>query len=237
MSTRIVVAHTQALLAEALVRIFTGTPSIAVSGICRSGGEIVDAIARHRPDVLVTGPMTDVSAAELVEMCRASVSETAVMLVANEHSGVELFQAMEAGVTGYVTVACSAPQLIDAVSRVAAGEVVVLGVEARNRFRAVEQELQREAPGMDELTTREREILKGICAGRSNRQIAAELFISPHTVRTHVQNIRSKLNVNSKLEAAMVMVQGGIERRMPEPAAVPAEPSEPRILRPAIATV
>lgn len=216
MTIRVLVAHRHALIADALSTMLSGAPGIQIVGVARTGAQIADALTASRPDVIVAGSLPDVHAAELV---RDGVT---VLMVAEEPSSDDMFRAMDAGVTGYLTMTCSAPQLADAVARVAAGEVVVLGVDGRGL-------LPRKAPvavpadaALIDLTPREREILKGICAGRSNREIAKDLFISQHTVRTHVQNIRSKLKVGSKLEAALMAVQTGVDR-----AAIAPEPEEP----------
>jgi two-component system NarL family response regulator len=222
MTTRVLVAHQHALLADALATMLAGAPDVDVVGVARGATHALEASRLARPDVVVAGSVPGLELSEVV------ASGAAVLVVADEPSTADVLRAMDAGVTGYLTMTCSAQQLADAVWRVAAGEVVVLGVEGRAQApRPIAVPIAADAALVD-LTPREREILTRICAGRSNREIAKELFISQHTVRTHVQNIRSKLKVGSKLEAALMAVrvapegQGGYGDRRPDAQLQPA---------------
>lgn len=213
---RVTVAHTQPLIADTLVGALR-TAGIQVAGVATTGREAVEQISRLAPDVLVTGRFEDVRPADLTA---AGKDRTAVLMVNGRSSADDLAAALEAGIGGYLTTSCSATQLIEAVRRVAAGEVVVLGVDGRRSF---DGGARAAAPGRLPLTPREMEILRLICEGNSNADIARALYISHHTVRTHVQNIRAKLKVRSKLEAAIALLK-------PEASTVQLEPAtSPRI--------
>lgn len=167
--------------------------------------EMLASARERRPDVLVLGPLADSSRRDATRAVKEATPASAVVVLAEEQETEDFVPAMEAGASGYLTTSCSAAQLADAALRVAEGEIVVLGV-GRGRAAAAPNGDGDRTPVV--LTSREREIMRLICAGRSNQQIARELFISAHTVRTHIQNIRVKLNVRSKLEAALITLNG-----------------------------
>jgi DNA-binding NarL/FixJ family response regulator len=103
---------------------------------------------------------------------------------------------VEAGCVGYLEKAGSLDDLAPAVRAVAAGQVVIAADHLR--------QLRRSPSGPTALTKREREILHLVADGRTNGAIAAQLVLSVHTVRTHVQSILAKLGAHSKLEAVAV---------------------------------
>lgn len=223
---RVLVAHHTVLFAEALAAMIAGQPGIEVVDRCGRDSDLAHALRHLRPDVLIVGPRRGAALREIVVLARSLGSET---LMVAEESAVDLEEAIRAGVTGYVSTACSATHLGEAVRRLANHEVVVLGAEAgsvlagRGRVELVSPLLV--------LTAREREILKLVATGRSNGDIAGDLFISRHTVRTHIQNIRTKLNVRSKLEAALVLIRAGGPPASPEIGAGRARASDPFVIQ------
>lgn len=209
---RVLVAHPQELMADALACLLSCEGrEMEVVARCVSGGETVEKASRLRPEVVVMAPaFSDMEGAEVIRAVRERDSGSAVLVVATAASG-EFLWLLEAGATGYMSLECSPEQFIETVGKVAKGEIAVCGVDRNatgspNGRQKVDAE---RLAALVQLTPREREVLEQLSRGFSNRQIAENLFVSEHTVRTHVQNLRSKLNVRSKFQAAMLVMQAG----------------------------
>ncbi|MEX0755246.1 MAG: response regulator transcription factor [Actinomycetota bacterium] len=140
-----------------------------------------------------------------------SPSTRVVVMTAHDDERL-LVEAVEAGASGFLGKEEAADQVLDAAKSAAAGEVLIDPTTLTRLLHQVarEREEQRDAQMLlAELTDREREILSLLAEGKRNDDIAAELFISPQTVQTHVRNILAKLRVHSKLEAVAFAVKHG----------------------------
>lgn len=206
-ATRVVLVHPSGLFTEMLAATLARSERIDLLGTYASAGEACADLDRLRPDIVVAGRLRREELRACVSAADDCGEGVPVLVVADEGDPNAFPTAMDAGVSGFITSACSATQFIDAVERVAHGEIVVLAVGGRRLARKSER--PEDALALYELTPRQQEILRLICSGRSNSQIAKELFISGNTVRTHIQNIRAKLKVSSKLEAALIALGGG----------------------------
>jgi DNA-binding NarL/FixJ family response regulator len=130
---------------------------------------------------------------------------------------VALFDAMQAGANGYLTKGIPLAKLIEAMRAVLRGETIVppamLGdllsqlVQSKERQNEVLRRISR-------LTRREREVLALLVEGADNDLVAQRLVISPETARTHIQNILSKLDVHSRLEALALVLRNNIVKEM-----------------------
>ena len=116
-------------------------------------------------------------------------------------------KAVEAGCAGFVTKDRTVDELVAAIQAVADGEALISPLMLNRVLRQLRRRDDR--PGAD-LSAREREVLALVCEGMSNPAIAERLHVSHNTVRSHVQNILSKLQVHSKLEAAAVATRDGL---------------------------
>jgi DNA-binding NarL/FixJ family response regulator len=153
----------------------------------------------------------------MVRTCACSAPAIRVLALTVSESEEELLAAAEAGISGYVTHQSSLDELVDAVHSVARGEMLCSPRVAALLLRQVGALARREVPvaGLDSdrsgerLTMRELEILELIDAGRSNKEIARELYIEVPTVKNHVHNILEKLHACRRGEAAAkVRAQG-----------------------------
>lgn len=116
-------------------------------------------------------------------------------------------EALRAGFSGYLTKDTAVPQLVSAIQAARDGQIVMPPQLARRAAGAISTEEVEAGLLAQQLTRREREILTMLVRGLSGEEIAAGLHISPNTVRSHVQNILSKLGVHSRLEAAAFAVR------------------------------
>jgi len=126
-----------------------------------------------------------------------------------------VYDALRAGASGFLLKTAPPAQLVEAVRTVAAGEALLASSVTR---RLVEDFVRRPPPGEEAperlrvLTEREREVLALIAAGRSNAEIAAELFLSGATVKTHVNRILSKLDLRDRVQAVVLAYECGLVR-------------------------
>ena len=181
-------------------------PGVVVLGSDLGVQGTVDKVAARRPDVaVVCADLPDWDGIKACSEIKRLGTPTRVIVVGLEGDHGTLVSAVKAGADGYVTVADSVDELVSApaagVPRGVAVPPTMLGSLLRGLI-----ELRRQDDAAFErfaaLGSREREVLVELADGLDNNAIAAKLHLSPHTVRTHTQNILTKLGVHSRLEAA-----------------------------------
>jgi DNA-binding NarL/FixJ family response regulator len=146
--------------------------------------------------VLADSQLPDATGAELTASLRKVDRAVRVLLLSSIGSNVLLQEAVKAGVQGFLLKTQSSEQLVDAVRRAAAGEVLI----SPARLAALVAGSDRDDHLFDLLTTREREVLRHLAAGLDNRRIADRMGIAYVTVRSHLRNLSSKLDAHSKVE-------------------------------------
>jgi DNA-binding NarL/FixJ family response regulator len=177
-------------------------PYVDVIGEAGTVAEAIAGIGRLLPDVvLLDVHMPDGGGRAVLEAVRKSQPEIRFLALSVSDSVEDVIGLIRAGARGYVTKTISADQLADAVRRVAEGDAVfsprlagfVLDAFARPDVPAADPEL-------DQLTNREREVLRLLARGYAYKEIARELYISIKTVETHVSNVLRKLQVSNRYE-------------------------------------
>jgi DNA-binding NarL/FixJ family response regulator len=178
------------------------------------GLQAVTEAERTRPDVaLLDGNLANSDSTRATELITKGVPECRVIILADEDDQSSLLWAVEAGASGYLTKNCPLSELIDAIRAVSHGSTVIparmlghLLTHLMRRRREQDEALRR----ISILSMREREVLTLLALGSDNDAIARALVISPQTARTHIQNILTKLNVHSRLQAAALVIQSGM---------------------------
>lgn len=199
----VVRAGVRALLAEAA--------DVAVVGEAEDGGQAVDEAARCQPDVvLIDLRLPALDRAEVIRRIVAARPATAVVALTRPDAEGEVLPAVQAGAVGCVFKTATGSELVDAVRRVARGEIwlpprLVRSLLDRVRPRSA-------ALAVERLTRREEEVLVLLARGASNRRIAGELGVAEITVRTHVGHILGKLGVSNRVEATLYALQNGLVR-------------------------
>lgn len=174
-------------------------------------GELVPQLLRdHQPDLLVLDlRMPSIDGLSLLRRLRAAGFETPALILTMSDAQEDLSAALRLGVRGYLLKDMEPEDVIAAIGRAARGELVV----APSLMLKLAQMLQTGAPGterkdlMGSLTERELEILEHLARGESNKTIARALEISHDTVKLHVRHILAKLNLSSRVEAAVFAVE------------------------------
>ncbi|MFG2808946.1 response regulator [Streptomyces massasporeus] len=232
MTIRVVVADDQELVRSGFAMILDVQPDIEVVAEAGDGGEAVEAVRRHAPDVaLLDIRMPRVDG---IEACRAisAAGDCRTVMLTTFDSDEYVYEALHAGASGFLLKDVRRDDLVHAVRVVARGDSLLAPSVAR---RLVEQytrpaaRSRRPDPRLDVLTARERETLLLLARGLSNAEIAAELVVSDHTVKTHVGNVLAKLGLRDRIQAVICAYEtglvaagdpppGGADRAGPSPA-------------------
>ena len=216
MTLRVVVAEDQALVRAGLVTILRTDPGIEVVGEAADGEEAIAVVRDTRPDVAlldVRMPRLDGLAATR-QICAETSTRVLVLTTFGEDDVV--FEALRSGADGFLLKDTRPEDLIAAVHAVAAGEnrldpVVTAAVVGHFRRQSGRPgATPHDSRAVEQLTVREREVLVLIAGGRSNAEIAAELVVSPGTVKTHVANVLAKLGVRDRVQAVIAAYESGL---------------------------
>jgi DNA-binding NarL/FixJ family response regulator len=186
-----------------------------VSRIATSGKEAIYAARVDRPDtVLMDIGLPDIDGLTAGERILAERPQTRVLALTGLEDRSLVREALESGFQGFLMKHSSLAEIIGAIIASADSQTVIPRDAARALFGTEAEQMPEEDSLMAKtLTRREREILALLAAGASAREIARQLFLSPNTVRTHIQNILTKLQVHSRLEAVAFAIRSGISRQ------------------------
>ncbi len=186
---------------------------VDVVGEAGSVGEAVATITARRPDVvLLDVHMPDGGGLAVLEAIGSTLPETRFLALSVSDAAEDVIAVIRAGARGYVTKTISAAELADAIARVADGDVVFsprLAGFVLDAFRDSPQPPSID-PEIDQLTPREREVLRLLARGYAYKEIAAELFISIKTVETHASNVLRKLQLSNRHQ----LTRWAADRRM-----------------------
>ncbi len=206
---RVIIVDDHPLFRDGVAHSLAAEPNIEVIGQGSSGGEALQMAREHLPDVLLLdiampGRGGIIAAGEVAAACPA----TKIIMLTVSKDEDDLMAALKAGASGYVLKGVSAKELADVVQTVAGGEVYVSPSLAADMLR----ELSRPQPPepLDELTEREREVLQLVAEGLTNREIGERLHLSEKTVKHYMTNVLHKLQVRSRVEAALLAQRHGL---------------------------
>jgi DNA-binding NarL/FixJ family response regulator len=188
-------------------------PGFSVAAEADNGREAVEQAAATRPDVVVMDiAMPRLSGTDAAEKIAEMLPSTAIVILSMHADEGYLLRALKAGVKGYVLKDSSEDDLIRAIRSVAEGKAFFSPEISRMLAEDYLREIRNR--GIDDryelLTTREREVLHLLAEGRSNKDIAGLLNLSPFTVETHRKNIQEKLNLHSVAELILYAVRKGV---------------------------
>lgn len=203
----VLIADDHALFREGLRALFSTIPELELVGEASSGLECIELATKLQPDVVLMDiSMPGMDGVEATRRVLRGNPSAGIVMVTMLEDDATVFSAMRAGARGYILKGASHQELVQAIRAVASGQALFgPGIARRvmNFFRQAETDLPRNLPRetFPELTPRELEVLELIASGVNNAGIAEKLVISEKTVRNHITNIFSKLQVADRAEA------------------------------------
>jgi DNA-binding NarL/FixJ family response regulator len=182
---------------------------VAVVGEAGSGEEAVNAAGKLHPDVVFMDVrMPGMGGIEAARAIRQTSPDTRIILFTVDETRASISEAIQAGVSGYLLKDASAQELVNAARLAVEGKAVIHPQLTRAFIEEVQFADKR--PDIPGLSAREKEILQKVAYGATTKEVAHDLGISPHTVKTHLERIFEKLGANDRAQAVAIAIRGGI---------------------------
>jgi two-component system, NarL family, response regulator DegU len=209
---RVLIAEDQALMRDGLRTILELEPGFRVVGTAADGAEAVQLAQRLRPDVvLMDVQMPHLDGVQATAQLAAALPAARVIILTTFDYDAYVFEGIKAGARGYLLKDTPAAELLAAIRQVHAGESIVQpSVAARLIAEFGRQRGQPPQPEGESLSEREREILRLISDGLSNREIGAQLALAEGTVKNYVSSILDKLHAANRTQAARLAREQGL---------------------------
>jgi two-component system nitrate/nitrite response regulator NarL len=209
---RIVVIDDHTLFRRGITALLSRIPGFEVVGETADGFDGIRAVAAHRPDVVLLDlNMPGISGIDTMQAILKEVPGTHIVMLTVSEEADDLMLALRAGALGYLLKNIESDFLVDSVRRAADGEAVMSPEMTAKLMREVRS--GGTAAAQPALSPREREILAYLARGASNKEIARDLDVAESTVKIHVQHILRKLELTSRVQAAVWAVEHGLVAR------------------------
>jgi two-component system NarL family response regulator len=201
---RVLVADDHPILREGLVTLINRQAGMEVVAKAADGIEAVAMFSRFAPDVSVLDiRMPGLDGIEAVAAIRAVDPDARLVILTSFANDEDIYRALQAGARGYIVKDADGDELVECLRAVHQGRTFIPPAIASKLAQRV---------GSVELTAREREVLALVAKGKGNREIGATLEVTEGTIKVHVNNILTKLNVASRTEAVNIGVRRGLVR-------------------------
>jgi DNA-binding NarL/FixJ family response regulator len=206
---RIFIVDDHPVTREGLTAALEVTEEVVVVGEAGSGEEAVEKVRDAHPDVVFMDVrMPGMNGIEATKAIRGVSPDTRVILLTVDESRASISEAIQAGVSGYLLKDASADELVNAARLAVEGKAVIHPQLTRAFIEEVQ--LAEKQPEAARLSKREKEILQKVAYGATTKEVARELGISPHTVKTHLERIFEKLGANDRAQAVAIAIRSGI---------------------------
>jgi DNA-binding NarL/FixJ family response regulator len=216
---RVAVVDDQALVRAGFEVLLKSAPDLEVVGTAANGAEAVDLVLATHPDVVLMDirmPVMDGLEATRRIVADRRCAGVHVLILTTFDVDSYVFTALRAGASGFLVKDTPPADLLAAVRVVAGGDALLSPGVTRQLIEAFvhsgDDVRPGEAPSLDALTDREREVLVLVAKGRSNAEIAAELYLSPATVKTHVARILTKLDARDRAQLIVLAYESKLVR-------------------------
>ncbi|MFD8209399.1 response regulator [Streptomyces sp. NPDC059695] len=219
MTIRLLLVDDDPLVRAGLTFMLGGADDLEIVGEGADGREVPELVARHSPDVVLMDiRMPHVDGLTATERLRALPGAPEVVVLTTFHADEQVLRALRAGAAGFLLKDTPPAEIVAAVRRVVAGDPVLSPAVTRQLMTHVAEEQDRPdrprrataAARLAELADREREVAVAVGHGRSNAEIAAELYMSVPTVKAHVSRILAKLGLNNRVQIALLVHDAGL---------------------------
>jgi DNA-binding NarL/FixJ family response regulator len=212
--TRIVVVDDQEVVRTAFEVLLTTQPDFAVVGSAADGEQAVRLCRELRPDlVLMDIRMPGVDGIEATRRLLAEPQPPRVLILTTFDLDEHVYDALDAGASGFLLKDATAERLFDAVRVVAAGDALLAPAVTRRlvaEFARMRVRRRVPDPAIQTLTARETEVFRLIAEGLSNSEIAARLVVGEETVKSHVSRVLAKLGLRDRTQAVVVAYESGL---------------------------
>lgn len=207
---RVLIVDDHNIVRDGLEALISAEEGMTVVGTANDGFDAVEKTLTHNPDVVLMDlVMPNMDGVEATIRITQQHPEARILILSSFAEDHQVFSAIKSGAAGYLLKESSSQELIRAIREIYFNNPVLQPETTRKLFKDIKQSSQKGTPE-NELTDREIEILKQIASGKSNQEIADELVLSERTVRTHITNILTKLNLSNRTQAALYALQEGL---------------------------
>jgi two-component system, NarL family, response regulator NreC len=210
----ILIAEDDALLRNFLLAKLSGEERFMVVGSVGNGREALEAASRLQPNVLLLDlTLPDISGMKVLETLAACEPAPAVLVLSGSETEETQLEAARHGAKGFLCKSQASVSLVEAIRTVAAGELWLprrIVSHLLGEYPAVLRRVRDRERPLNQLTEREREVLLRVAQGRTNQQIARELYMSVSTVKAHIRSIFRRFDLPSRTEAAVFAVREGL---------------------------
>ena len=224
MTIKVLIVDDQALVRAGFRMILDAEPELEVVGEAADGLEGIEAARRLRPDVVLMDiRMPELDGLEATRRLTKAEGEAPRVLILTTFDLDEyVYEALQAGASGFLLKDTPPEQLVQAIRVVASGDALLAPSVTRRLIeefvRSGGAQRREPPPGVAELTSRELEVLRAMARGLSNAEIAKELFVGETTVKTHVARVLMKLDLRDRVQAVVLAYESGLVH--------PGEPTE-----------
>jgi len=210
---RVLIADDQPLVRAGLRMILTPEPELEIVGEAGDGRAAIEACAQVRPDVvLMDVRMPEVDGIEATRQVTASDDPPRVLVLTTFDLDEVVYEALRAGASGFLLKDAPEERLITAIRVVAEGGSLFAPSVTRRLIEEFSRRAPRREADLAALTERELVVLRLVARGLSNAEIAADLYVSENTVKTHVARVLMKLAVRDRVQAVVLAYECGIVR-------------------------
>ncbi|MGW8376653.1 response regulator transcription factor [Streptomyces sp. ODS28] len=215
-AVRLLLVDDDPLVLAGLRLMLGGREDVEIVGEASDGSEVPPLVAEHAPDVVLMDiRMPTVDGLAATELLRARREPPEVVVLTTFDTDEHVLRALRAGAAGFLLKDTPPAQILDAVRKVAAGDPVLSPAVTQRLIRHVAESGRdtrraRARAALDGLAEREREVAVAVGQGKSNAEIAADLFMGVPTVKTHVSRILTKLDLNNRVQIALLAHDAGL---------------------------
>jgi len=204
----VVIVDDHPLFRRGLTQLLAALPRFTLLGEASCGKDGIELVKRCRPDLLLLDlNMKDMSGLDVLREIKNCDLDTRVVMITVSDQAEDLIAALRAGADGYLLKDMEPEQMLESLQSAASGRIIVSEALTHLLAVALRQQKRPENPQEAGLTEQEVRILERIANGKSNKLIAKELDIAEGTVKVHVKHILRKLNLRSRVEAAVWSVE------------------------------
>ncbi|AJD90615.1 LuxR family transcriptional regulator [Jeotgalibacillus malaysiensis] len=210
MSIKLLIADDHHVVRRGLVFFLKTQKDIEIVGEAKNGVEAVAMVKKFQPDVVLMDlVMPEMDGIEATREIKRALPSTEIMMLTSFSDQDHVVPAIEAGAAGYQLKDIEPDELADSIRKLMNGENTLHPKATSHLMTRVNQD-EPSPHEVHQLTRRERDVLLELAKGKSNKEIASSLFITEKTVKTHISNLFSKLEVSDRTQAALYAVKHGL---------------------------